>query len=269
MPKQINTYLILIISILITNCGQSKKHPDATKDTIYKTATAKIKAPDCDSTSWLRADKDSVLVYQDEDHKGYYKKGELKRILKSYPELNDTTFINPPDETYTRRGINGTEKPWDAHLWECEVCRDDYYILYSHFLKQHNGIQKYAKERKQLVSLYRAINSIFGSLKHGGTYFGHQYARIIGYAEYSIYLKKFDTGHEYYYKPYNIAKQKKLYINQLKQIIEDEVSVDNEIAVQDKQMEKNELFKTVSEIDGLITDYFYLKMTQNFQYSHY
>jgi len=34
-------------------------------------------------------------------------------------------------------------------------------------------------------------------------------------------------------------------------------------------MTKAELYKTVAEIEGLITEYYYLKMAQRFQYTKY
>jgi len=105
-------------------------------------------------------------------------------------------------------------------------------------------------------------------LRGGGTYFGHMYTRILGYAEYSIYLNNTDKD-DYYHKDYNIAKQKALYIGLLKQLINDEISTDYEITETDKTKRKKELIKIADEIGYLITEYFYLERAQEFQFSHY
>jgi hypothetical protein len=172
----------------------------------------------CDTTNWYKnpKDRDSVLVYEDEDGKAFYKIGELKRILRSYPELDDRQNSLPPDQTYAKRGSEGKVKPCDIKLEGCEVCQDNYYVLYAYFLRQENGDTKFKKERQNLIALYRDINFIFGKLAQGGTYFGHQYRRIVGYAEYSVSLKKFDADGDWFDKHYNISKQKTLYINSLR-----------------------------------------------------
>ncbi|MBL0153394.1 MAG: hypothetical protein IPP93_07885 [Chitinophagaceae bacterium] len=60
--------------------------------------------------------------------------------------------------------------------------------------------------------------------EYGGTYFTHQWGRILGYAEYSVYLlpkKASDIR-----KSYDITKQKELYIKSLRQLIDDESKID-------------------------------------------
>lgn len=105
-----------------------------------------------------------------------------------------------------------------------------------------------------------------GTLANGGTYFGHQYTRILGYAEYAIYQ---NSGTDYLIKTYSISRQKTLYINSLKQLINDELSTNFDISEKDKPALKRSLLKTVTEMDGLITNYFYLNMAKEFQYSNY
>jgi hypothetical protein len=90
----------------------------------------------------------------------------------------------------------------------------------------------------------------------------------LGDAEYavSLYPKNKD---DYYVKTYNIAAQRQLYIKALQQRINDEIAANNDIPEKDKAATKVNLYKTVSDIDGLITEYFYLKMAQQFQYTKY
>jgi hypothetical protein len=89
--------------------------------------------------------------------------------------------------------------------------------------------------------------------------------RILGYAEYSIYLlpkEKRDIQ-----KTYNITEQKKLYIKSLRQLIKDESEIDfNRLGKQERNKNLNQI---VDEIDKLISDNFYLSRTQEFHYGHY
>jgi hypothetical protein len=110
--------------------------------------------------------------------------------------------------------------------------QDEYYVLYAHFLKQRNGIDEFAERRKKLIAIYKNINSLFQHFEHGGTYFGHQSLRTLGYAEYSVYLYK--HFEDYFSKAYGIAKQKDIYIKSLRQLIDDESSVDFEILGKEK-----------------------------------
>lgn len=260
----------LVILSLFFSCKQSKENKTTEVKDVVKKITTILPTPNpCDTAEWYKdpKDRDSVLVYEDDGSKGYYKKGELKRILKSYPELNNDEVL-PPDEAYAKRGMGATVAPCDSHFWSCEVCRDSYYIFYAHFLKQRYKVKKYAKEREDLIKIYRNINYIFGRLAVGGTYFGHQYQRILGYAEYSIYLLDADNR-DYYYKRYNISAQKNLYIKSLNQLVTDEVENNFDISQNDKPSLKKELLETVKQIDSLVNNYYYLTMAKEFQYSHY
>jgi hypothetical protein len=55
-------------------------------------------------------------------------------------------------------------------------------------------------------------------------FFCHQRLRILGYAEYSIYL--YPKNKNEFEKANNITKQKRLYIKSFRQLIVDESSVD-------------------------------------------
>lgn len=213
---------------------------------------------------------DSVLVYEDEEGKVFYKTAALKQLLKTYPVLGNTTSIYPPDKAYAIVEKQASLKAGKNHDFGCEVCRDDFYELYAYFLKQHNGTKKYQLKRDTLLKLFRNINFIAGKLAQGGTYFGHQYRRIAGYAEYAVYV---ETTHQFYHNKANTpayqVKQKQLYISSLKRLINDELTANNDYSEKDKLLVKKQLFETVNQIDRLITNYFYLKATQQFQYANY
>ena len=70
-------------------------------------------------------------------------------------------------------------------------------------------------------------------------------------------------------KTYNITKQKELYIKSLRQLIEDENKIDFNTLGQEKIERTKKLNKIVDELDKLITDNFYLRRAQEFQYGHY
>ena len=148
-----------------------------------------------------------------------------------------------------------------------EIGHDDYFVLYTHLLKQKNGIKKNALMREKLVKLYENINSLFQGIRHGGTGFMHQYSRIPGYAEYSIYLYLDNTADDE--TVYDITKQKQLYIKSLRQLLADESENDEQITASDKIKRDKELARKINDIDKLITDAFYLRCTQEYHYTHY
>jgi hypothetical protein len=187
-----------------------------------------------------------------------YTKAAFNGIVDMHPEFFNK-IPEDPDITYFALTDYGS--------FGSEAGRDEYYILYGHFLKQKNGIERYDICRSKLIDIYSNINSLFAKLQYGGTYFGHQRNRIIGYAEYSVYVYKyFDTGHE---KTYNISKQKELYIASLRQLVADEISIDMLTSVSGRTERSRELNAIVDNIDKAITNVFYLRRAQEFHYRHY
>ncbi|MGN6533860.1 MAG: hypothetical protein ACTHK0_19115 [Ginsengibacter sp.] len=192
-----------------------------------------------------------------------YSKGKFNHIIDNHPEFFEAfkQYGYPPDPDQAYH-CNSDEEEFGS-----EVGQDTYYELYAYFLKQKNGIQKYAQQRKKLIDIYSNINSLFGHFQYGGTYFGHQSRRILGYAEYSIYL--LPKKKEEIEKTYDVSKQKELYIKSLRQLIDDESKIDFNTLGHDKIERNNELNKIVDDLNRLITDNFYLRRAQEFQYEHY
>lgn len=188
-----------------------------------------------------------------------YAKDEFNKIIDDHPELV-SDYIQNPDQTYNCNGERGA--------FDSEVGQDGYFMLYAYFLKNKNGEQSYSEIRKKLIGLYSNINSLFGHFEYGGTYFGHQYPRILGYAEFSIYLYKQSEKYGIA-KTYDITKQKAHYIQSLRQLISDENTIDFNTLGKQKIERVKELNKIVDEIDKAITDNFYLRRTQAFHYGHY
>ncbi|MES2277352.1 MAG: hypothetical protein V4592_15100 [Bacteroidota bacterium] len=244
-------YLLLLFLTLGCNYRQKKKINFDVSDT---TANSLPVLPD---------DKDSVWI-QDYPEKIKETKGTIRRILKFHPELQ-SAFTQQPDISYKLDKENASH---NGHVMDftSEVGQDNYFTYYAYFLKTKNGNEKYQTQRKTLTDIYLDINSLFGKLSGGGTYYSHQYSRIAGYAEYAIYR---GAGNDYYQRTYPISRQKQLYISSLKQLINDELSNNFDITEKDKPALKKGLLETVNHINGLITNFYYLKMTQEFQYSNY
>jgi hypothetical protein len=271
MPTHRTLLLLLLICCLWGCKGKTKTSTPKDSSAIDTTGIENS----CDSATLSKkpANRTSILIYETDVRKFYMSVGELKRLLLSFPELGDTTQILPPDQTYAKRGLQGKLPPCDGDTFSCEVCHDTYFELYFYFLKKYNGEQLFKGKRDTLQKLYRAITYIYGRLNGSGTYFGHQGIRVLGYAEYSIY-NGFDrkTGKldDFYEKQYSIKAQKALYLRSLKQMITDDVNNNyDQFLPPDRPAAIKDLFKTVDEIDGLITNYFYLSETREFQYSHY
>lgn len=219
----------------------------------------------------FHTNKDTVYIYSQSKDTVAYSKEEFNDIVDNFPELYETPVISP-DSAYDKSSLwvdlvdsAGNKK---RISFGSEAGQDEYYILYAYFLKHKNGIGKYTVRRKKLHEIYNTLNSLFGDLQYGGTYFGHQYSRIEGYAEFSVYW--FSHYEDYFDRPYDITKQKKYYIQGLKQLISDEIEIDyNTIEKKAKADRRKALFKKVDYLDRLITDNFYLRMAKSFESDHY
>ena len=142
-------------------------------------------------------------------------------------------------------------------------------MLYAYFLKKKNRVRKYRERRNNTIKILRLINNLNGVLNNGGTYFGHQYKRIEGYAEYSISLYADEYLRNYLVKDYSISSQKELFVKSLKQGIIDEVTSDKGISPSEKSEKEDELFRVINNLNNLVTDYFYLQQARKFEYSYY
>lgn len=138
-------------------------------------------------------------------------------------------------------------------------------MVYTYFLKSKNGVEKYDSERQKMISIYKKINSLNSNINYGGTYYGHQYKRILGYAEFSIY----DLINNKIDKSYEINKQGDLFIQSLNQYITDEVTMDGSLSKNEKKDRINELTSITDDLSKLITNSFYLRKAQEFQYRYY
>lgn len=206
---------------------------------------------------------DSVKIEVDGDA-WYYSRQEYNGIVDDHPGFFES-IVEYPDDLYYA-GMHSGEPSFSPEFGS-EAGRDEYYVLYSHFVKKQQGDARYRECRKKLISIYNDINSLFGQFQYGGTYFGHQQYRIPAYAEYSVYLYR--SGENYREKTYDITKQKQLYIQSLRQLINDESTIDQNVYGEEKTERTKEMKKTVDRLERSITDVFYLRRAQEFHYRHY
>ncbi len=251
------TIVVLITGLL--GCNQQPKTESVLTNQVDKTeqsdSASTIKKAD---NSRYYTIKDTLLIATETGETFEFGKDDFNLIVDNHPELF-SEYPQEPDQTYYCNVNKGD--------FESEVGQDTYYVLYAYFLKQKNGVDNNKVMRKKLIDIYTNINSLFQQFQHGGTYFGHQYSRILGYTEYSVYL--YSQCKDNIEKTYDITKQKEFYIKSLRQLIDDESKIDNETLVNDKITRSKELNKIVDELNKLITDDFYLRRTQEFHYGHY
>ncbi|WP_343534321.1 hypothetical protein [Pedobacter sp.] len=268
--------LISISILLFLGCSQPKKQAEELKDTSNTQSSEKTEKPlllkhanqDDNYTEKANSKKnqlskhyiqtDSLIIHTEIGETARFSKKEINEIINNHPEFFDE-FIRNPDLTY-HKYVNGLD-------FASEVGQDGYYLLYAYFLKQKNGTKKYAPQRMRLINIYSNINALFQKLQHGGTYFGHQHMRILGYAEYAVYTMPKEG--ELINKKYNINQQKLLYIKSLRQLIEDENAADFDTPATEKPQRLKELHQIVDKLDQLIINLFYLRRAQEFQYSNY
>lgn len=220
-------------------------------------------------TSIFYTTKDTVVLTAENLDTLNYSKQEFNAIVANFPELYFED-VQAPDITYAISSLNAEYKDQNGNTkrisFASEAGQDEYYRLYAYFLKQRSA-EKYNDRRQKLITIYCAINSIFAQLHVGGTYFGHQYIRILAHAEYSIdcYTKRED----FFTKTYKIDKQKQIYINSLKQIIKDEMIIEKGTLSENTTEHNKSITESIKKLDSLITDNFYLKRAQVFQYNYY
>ncbi len=204
----------------------------------------------------LATDSLIVLHFQTNDSL-IYSREDLDTILSNHPEFLFEETFDPTLSYHLQRDLE----------FSSEAGQDNYCMFYSYFLMQVNGEQKYAAQRKRLFQLFSKINELFALIEQGGTYFGHQHKRLLAEVEYAIYLMPKDKNE--LRKTYVIDKQKQLYIQWLRQLVDDETANNNGIEPQRKLSQTKLLNKVIDSIHQLITDNFSLRRAQYFQSNYY
>lgn len=257
-------YLIIVLhAIVLVACNHDSEtnndqQSSVRTNKIEKDSWKKTEQTTHNENSRFYTSSDTIKVISETAGTLKYSKEEFNWIIDSHPELF-TVNTEDVDRTYYCKG--------NSEEFAGEAGQDSYYILYAYFLKHKNGTDKYSNQRKKLIEIYLNINTLFGQFEYGGTYFGHQKFRIPAYAEYSVYLYSLYIND--FEKKYDITKQKEIYIKSLRQLITDESSIDNETTGSKKDKRTKDLNKIVDNLEGLISDIFYLRRAQEFHYENY
>lgn len=244
------TIKILCISMALLACNGQQKNVENPKTAI----TIPESKPDITSKSLVKSDSQTIVIEMGDTLK--FASTELNKIVRTHPEFTNPNTVHP-DLTY--RQMN------DQTDFESEAGQDVYYFLYAYFLKQKQSKNAVSKERKTLVSIYTSINSIFGLINNGGTYFGHQHKRISAYAEYSIYLISKTKSNVASNQDINKPKQR--YLKSLKRLINEKTK--NDFNPQVKLEKTKKLNALMNELERLISNNFYLHQAIEFQKTHY
>lgn len=249
--KKVNVIILGLAVLLLISCSNSneqEKKSDNKKELVHNESIDK--------------GKEIVVLIEGVDT---FKFNETDiSTFKDYFRLNaqDVSILSP-DLSYESRNRDNDEIEL---MYSSEAGLDNFYILYSHVLKEKNGVEDYKDKREDLIQIYRKINSLHNQLHEGGTYFGHQHKRIHGIAEYSIYTL---NGNDRYTKTYEITTQKSYFTSALKEYFANEVNADSGLSNEEKTEKIDRLNVGAEELSEQITDFFYLKKAQSFNYSYY
>lgn len=253
-------YIIYILAVLfLFSCKEKKGSSNGHKTIVEKS----VRKTEIDSVS----DKKEIVILSEDDYEVSYPVSDLKALKKFFLlKSNKNEFLSPDlvYENFIKYKPKENEVDYSSDF-ASEAGQDDFFILYSYFLKEINGKDKFASLRDTISLLYNTINSLNSQLNYGGTMYGHKTSRIYGYTEYSIYKFRKNKNQ------YNDFKNKKTaFIKNLKKfILNEEKNNDITTGEENIEMRKYELMKIVSKIESLITNKFLLNEAKNFQEMYY
>lgn len=251
----------LLLVIVLSGCNT-----DTDKKPVGNESTIVINKPSIRNKSGLYANTDSVIISSKHFDTIRYSKEEFNLIVDNFPSLYSHIPVHP-DIAYAQSGYfkDIAKTGGDSmHLtFGGEQGQDRFYILYAYFLKNRNSEKELDDIRENLISIYQTINDIFSFLNYGGTYFGHQNNRLIGCAEYDVCQYKNLLAYTTPSK--DIHKLKLLYFSTLQELIFQQSKNDREFeSGRNKQIDLS-----LHQLEVLITNDFYLKKAQQFQYRYY
>lgn len=247
--------LLLILLFVIIACKKDKAGQSVNSDT---------KVTDT-STDTLPPVEETFVVLDDAYFAGYTE-DLLDNYRQWFNEINDAYVISPEIAFEKLQHIPEGEYEVIRNRFTSETGEDSFYTLYGYFLKEKNKSRGFEKERENVLNLFRYINRINSRLQYGGTFFGHQEYRLYAHAEYALHQF---ADNEWLVKKYDIGKQKKLFLDSIRQRVLDEEEYDNYTLGNAKLVRRKEIFGLIDKMDKLITNFFYLKVAQEFQYANY
>ena len=196
--------------------------------------------------------KDSISIHSHSIRDTFkFSKEEFKSILENHPEIN----LHPP--LHPEIAYQNNDKGFNS-----ETGQDVYFTIYAHYLEKNNRDAE--QFRTKLIEVFHKVNGIHGVYKRGGSFFGHQKARITAYAEFDVYSYKNKKPTT---EDFNINKEKfieRLKINFEKRIVKMVNSTENT-----KALLLQEINIEISELEKLIDNDIILKAVRDFEQRHY
>lgn len=259
---------MIIPCLFVLFCCNTPEKND--KPATADTSTVHNTNNDNDKSAYYATTDSVIIASKYFDTIGYSKK-EFNDIIGQYAYLVQE-FPDPPNIAWAKDLAVAlkTVKDNDPGFldFSSEAGQDNYYQLYAHFLMKRDSNPALNQPRDRLNKIYQDINDMSGELARGGTYYGHQYNRIAGFAEYAISTYAFDSSS--FLKTSDIGKQKALFILSLKQSAADEIATDNDFAsTAEKEKFKAKILAYVDDLDKEITDGFCLYYARQFYYNNY
>lgn len=196
--------------------------------------------------------KDSVLIHSHSIRDTFkFSKMEFKSIVENHAEINLYPPLHP-DIAYqnNNKGFNS------------ETGQDVYFTIYAHNLEKHNHNKE--QFRTKLIEAFHKVNNIHGLYKRGGSFFGHQKARIAAYAEFDVYSyrKRKPTLED-------LKKNKTKYIDSLKVCFEKGIVKMVNTPEKSKTLLLKEINLEISQLEKLIDNDIILKAVRDFEQRHY
>ena len=196
--------------------------------------------------------KDSVLIHSHSIRDTFkFSKAEFKSILENHPEIN----LHPP--LHPEIAYQNNDKGFNS-----ETGQDVYFTIYAHNLEKHNHNKE--QFRTKLIEAFHKVNNIHGLYKRGGSFFGHQKARIAAYAEFDVYSYRNR-------KPTlkDLKKNKTNYIDSLKVCFEKGIVKMVNTPEKAKTLLLEDIYLEISQLEKLIDNDIMLKAIRDFEQLHY
>jgi hypothetical protein len=189
---------------------------------------------------------------------------QARTILACYPELIAPKVLHP-DSAYLQNVPTSRPEGREPICkgFVSEVGQDAYFVLYAHYLKQHHTKHPSLEGYRQKVdSIYNHLNQYFGILAEGGTFYGHQARRILGYTEYAVYCLEHHRLKDWRDPPF--AEKRQSYLDTLTQRME------RQMESEPWRVEAHQkLRRLIADLKKVLTDAVYLKLAIEFQEAHY
>ncbi len=215
--------------------------------------------------------KQKVIFYKDDYYSVIYSLDDIHKMDILFPILKSDKPINP-DDSYTQSGTwkdymdQNEEK--QTFSFGSEDGQDNFFLVYAYYLRKKNGDAKFKSTREKLIAIYHTLNSIYDEIEYGGTFFGHQYSRIYGYAEYSVY--QLTQNQKPYVRESNFNLQKDKFFKSLQNYITKKEcdNVENKMDKKQAQERKTEFKQKIDSLKLLTSNYYFLYQLQHFD-KHY